>query len=187
LGLARPLRLEMTRIDLAEIARDAIERLKESGRLEGLKIEQPAPYVRIITYGDETRLRQVVFNIILNAAEAMPSGGRLSVEIAADTSEARLSVRDSGPGIAPDILPHIFDPFFTTKPKGTGLGLVTSQAIVDAHGGTIDIQSELGGRGTWVLLRIPVTSPTQGVVDGTPSATRDPELTERTREGPRHE
>jgi signal transduction histidine kinase len=119
----------------------------------------------------------VVFNIILNAAEAMPSGGRLGVEIAADDSEARLSVRDSGPGIAPDVLPHIFDPFFTTKPKGTGLGLVTSQAIVDAHGGTIAIQSELG-RGTCVLLRIPVTLPTQGVVDGTPSATRDPELTE---------
>src|SRR2546423_15151653 len=92
LELARPLRLEMTRIDLAEIARDAIERLKESGRFEGLKIKQPAPHVRIIAYGDETRLRQVVFNIILNAAEAMPSGGRLGVEIAANDSEARLSV-----------------------------------------------------------------------------------------------
>ncbi|OOO00920.1 MAG: Sporulation kinase A [Chromatiales bacterium USCg_Taylor] len=169
LELARPLRLEMTRVDLAEIARDAIERLKESGSLGELVIDQPAPYVCAVTYGDETKLRQVVFNIIVNAAEAMPSGGRLSIEIAADHNEARLFVKDSGAGIPPDVLAHIFDPFFTTKPKGTGLGLITSQAIVDAHGGTIDIQSE-PGRGTCVSLRIPVSSQMQGMVGGNPSA-----------------
>ncbi|MBA3494685.1 MAG: hypothetical protein H0T87_11395, partial [Gammaproteobacteria bacterium] len=84
-------------------------------------------------------------------------------------NEARLFVKDSGAGIPPDVLAHIFDPFFTTKPKGTGLGLITSQAIVDAHGGTIDIQSE-PGRGTCVSLRIPVSSRMQGMVGGNPPA-----------------
>jgi Signal transduction histidine kinase len=165
LDLARPLRLEITRVDLAEIARDGIERLKESGKLDGLAIQPMPADLQLNVYGDETRLRQVVFNIFLNAAEAMPSGGQLGIEVGLKDDEAWLSATDTGPGIPADLLPHVFDPFFTTKPRGTGLGLVTSQAIVDAHGGSIDIQSQ-PGKGTCVTLRIPLGPRTTG--DGAP-------------------
>lgn len=98
LELARPLRLELTRVDLAEIAHDAIERLKESGSLGELMIDQPAPHVCAVTYGDETKLRQVVLNIVLNAAEAMPSGGHLGIQMGLENEAARLCVTDTGPG-----------------------------------------------------------------------------------------
>lgn len=154
LDLARPLRLDITRIDLAEIMCDAVERLKGSGKLDALEIQQIPQDIHLIAHGDETKLRQVVFNVILNAAEAMPSGGHLGIQMGLENKEVRLSVTDTGPGIPADVVPYVFNPFFTTKPRGAGLGLVTSQAIVDAHGGSIDIQSR-PGKGTCVILRIP--------------------------------
>lgn len=128
LDLARPVRLDIAPVDLADIARDTVERLKESGGLAGLRIEEPEPDVHIIVYGDETKLRQVVLNIILNAIEAIPSRGCLGIELALEGRDAILKVTDTGLGIPPDVLPRVFDAFFTTKPKGTGLGLVTCQA-----------------------------------------------------------
>jgi two-component system, NtrC family, sensor kinase len=165
LDLARPMQLDITRIDLADIVCDAVERLKGSGKLDALEIQQIPQDIHLTAYGDETKIRQVVFNIILNAAEAMPSGGHLGIQMELENEAARLSVTDTGPGIPADVLPYVFDPFFTTKPRGAGLGLVTSQAIVDAHGGSIDIQSR-PGKGTSVILRLPLEPRTTG--DGAP-------------------
>lgn len=171
LDLARPPRLEPARIDLAELAREAIERLGESGKLRALRIEQPASDVHVTVYGDEAKLRQVVFNIVLNAVEAMPSGGALTIRVAQKGDEAVLHVADTGSGIPPEVLPHVFDPFFSTKPKGTGLGLVISQAIVDAHGGAIDLRSE-AGKGTRVAVRLPAKPPVGSAVPRTSSSGR---------------
>jgi signal transduction histidine kinase len=102
------------------------------------------------TVGDRSALGQVLLNLVLNAAQALPEGRADANEIALTTftagGEITVEIRDSGAGIAPDVLPHIFDPFYTTKRigEGTGLGLAVSCRIVADHGGRIDVASELG-------------------------------------------
>jgi two-component system cell cycle sensor histidine kinase/response regulator CckA len=119
--------------------------------------------------GDDTQLHQVLLNVCLNARDAMPDGGTLRIE--ADVVEPRLPVRgrgrfvriavhDTGCGMDRATLDKVFDPFFTTKEvgKGTGLGLYMAYRIVERHGGTIDIESELG-KGTAVEIYLPAAAP----------------------------
>jgi signal transduction histidine kinase len=105
---------------------------------------------------DVPRIKQVFLNIINNAVYAMKDGGSLTIRTTVAGDACRIAFEDTGPGIAPDILGRIFDPFFTTKPEvsGTGLGLSVSLGIVQSHGGTIDVQSELG-KGTTFSVTLP--------------------------------
>ena len=122
--------------------------------------------------GDATQLHQVIMNLCVNARDAMPDGGVLSISAEnffIDENYARINidakvgpyvvitVSDTGTGIPPEILDRIFEPFFTTKEpgKGTGLGLSTSLAIVKSHGGFINVYSEVG-RGTAFKVYLPV-------------------------------
>jgi PAS domain S-box-containing protein len=105
---------------------------------------------------DRGQFEQVLVNLAVNARDAMPSGGRLSISTGCDDFEVWLRVRDSGTGIAPEHVQHIFEPFFTTKEKdkGTGLGLATVYGIVEQSGGRITVETELG-RGTAFTIRFP--------------------------------
>jgi two-component system NtrC family sensor kinase len=111
--------------------------------------------------GDADQLTQVLINLVGNAADAMPDGGRLVVatEVRPDTDSVVLSVSDTGTGISEAQLPHIFDAFYTTKPegKGTGLGLSVTAGIVKGHSGTIEVESE-PGRGTTMRVCLPLSS-----------------------------
>jgi len=100
---------------------------------------------------DPQMLGQVIVNLIRNAAEAMPGGGKLSISAEREAGALRLIVRDTGPGIAPDELDRVFDPFYTTKPSGTGLGLAIVHRIVDAHGGSVSVQNDGGAVFTLTL------------------------------------
>jgi len=115
------------------------------------------------------RLQQVFINIILNAIDAMPDGGRLTVDLAETASEAVVSIADTGTGIKEQHLPRIFDPFFTTKGigKGTGLGLSISYAIVKEHEGRIDVRSE-AGRGTRFTIVLPKDLDRRRAAKGSP-------------------
>ena len=111
-------------------------------------------------HGSEARLAQVISNLLVNAAQAIPEGQR-DPEIAistwrTDRGWVAIEVRDNGAGIPPDVLPHIFDPFFTTKPvgEGTGLGLSICHGIVEALGGEIRVETQVG-RGTAVRMVLP--------------------------------
>jgi two-component system NtrC family sensor kinase len=107
---------------------------------------------------DATQLAQVFMNLLLNAAEATPEGGHITIAAGKLTYQEAIEVRisDTGSGIPPDILPHIFDPFFTTKKgKGTGLGLSISQAYLRSHDGEIRADSVLG-HGTTITLTLPI-------------------------------
>ena len=118
---------------------------------------------------DAGQLAQVIHNLVLNAAEAMPDGGKISVRLAAEPATAdraasvRLSIIDGGTGIHAKHLPKIFDPYFTTKQKGSGLGLAVVYSIIKKHGGDITVESELG-RGTAFHVFLPrateVSAPT---------------------------
>jgi two-component system, NtrC family, sensor kinase len=109
---------------------------------------------------DASQVQQVVLNLVLNAAEAMTDGGRVTLSTRAFPGENRmqLSVVDSGAGIPPEVLPRIFDPFFTTKEegKGVGLGLAVVYGIVQAHGGDIEVEST-PGKGTCFRVVLPLT------------------------------
>jgi two-component system, NtrC family, sensor histidine kinase PilS len=106
-------------------------------------------------HADPAKLRQVLWNLLRNAADAATAGGKhVRVTARDDAGGATVTVTDDGPGIKPEQLAQIFDPFFTTKSKGTGLGLATCQAIVAEHGGRIVVESEVG-KGTKMVVRLP--------------------------------
>src|SRR6267143_1192196 len=106
---------------------------------------------------DRDQVIQVLWNVALNAVESMQGRGRLSLEVNRQNGDVALSVSDSGAGIAAENLPRVFEPFYTGKPKGSGLGLTIAERIVGAHGGRIEIDSELG-RGTRVTLLFPLAA-----------------------------
>lgn len=123
---------------------------------------------------DENQMSQVLDNIVINARDAMPMGGTITVSaenvtggsplppVLAPGNYVRISVADQGTGISPDHLPRIFDPFFTTKQKGSGLGLATSYSIVKRHGGAIEAESELGKGSTFIIF-LPASGKTRAV------------------------
>jgi two-component system sensor histidine kinase PilS (NtrC family) len=115
-----------------------------------MEVDRPLPI-----HADPAKLRQVLWNLLRNAADAAALGGKhVTVDAWRDPHATTIVVSDDGPGIAADKLAHIFDPFFTTKTRGTGLGLATCHAIIAEHHGHIDVASELG-QGTKMVITIP--------------------------------
>ncbi|MDY6838120.1 MAG: ATP-binding protein [Thermodesulfobacteriota bacterium] len=106
-------------------------------------------------FADPKQMKQVLLNIMKNAVEAMPEGGRLSVRTQLQGGNAELRITDTGKGVTPEDLKTIFDPFVTTKPKGTGLGLAISRKIVEDHEGRISIETKPGD-GTACSIILPV-------------------------------
>jgi signal transduction histidine kinase len=104
---------------------------------------------------DRDQVTQVLWNVALNGVQAMNGRGRLSLEVARQNGDVALAVSDTGPGIPRDHLARVFEPFYSGKPNGSGLGLTIAERIVAAHGGRIEIDSEVG-RGTRVTLLFPV-------------------------------
>jgi signal transduction histidine kinase len=104
---------------------------------------------------DRDLFRQALLNLMLNAEQAMPQGGEITIQAVQEADRVCLSLIDTGKGMTPEVLGRIFKPFFSTKPGGTGLGLPTTRKIIRAHGGTLDAQSEVG-RGTKFTIRLPV-------------------------------
>ena len=111
---------------------------------------------------DPNQLRQALDNIVRNALDATPPGGSVAVSATSLPREHVIEVRDTGEGIPADTLPKIFDLYFTSKPGGTGIGLAVTQQIVAAHGGSIEVESEVG-RGTCLRVRLPATAPASHV------------------------
>jgi PAS domain S-box-containing protein len=118
------------------------------------RVDKGLPPVR----GDFNQLQQSIINLIFNAIDAMPDGGRLQLEgrFDPDKKHVQITVTDNGQGIDPQDLPHIFEPFFTTKSEGfgVGLGLSTMYGIIEHHNGTVDVQSSKG-KGTTFTIRLP--------------------------------
>ncbi|MCL6449588.1 MAG: two-component system sensor histidine kinase AtoS [Armatimonadetes bacterium] len=117
---------------------------------------------------DPLQMEQVLYNVLYNAAQAMCDQGVIEVgtEFNPDRNMLLVSIRDHGPGIPKEIMPHLFDPFFTTKPKGVGLGLAIAYEIMRAHGGEIEMVSQVG-QGTTCLLYIPAAKGAENDVHST--------------------
>jgi signal transduction histidine kinase len=151
------------RIDLKESIEEILSLIDYKLKNMNIRLElelEPIPEF----YAQGERLQQVFINIILNALDAMPQGGKLGIRLSMVNDAAVVRIADTGTGIKPEHVSHIFDPFFTTKGvgKGTGLGLSISYAIIKEHEGHIQVQSEVG-RGSTFTITLPVGR------DGTPS------------------
>jgi len=147
--------LKPVSVDLNEMV-DRMRRLLRSVVDDRIEIIV-SPTARSPVFADPGQIEQVILNLALNARDAMPDGGRLSLSTA-DTADGTVAliVRDTGTGIADDVLPHIFEPFFTTKElgQGTGLGLAMVHGIVRQSGGSISVDSQPGS-GTTFTVRLP--------------------------------
>jgi PAS domain S-box-containing protein len=105
-----------------------------------------------LVYVDPQQMRQVLENLVINAYQAMPDGGTLTIEAKASRDEVRLSIADTGVGIAKQAMGKLFEPLFSTKPRGIGLGLAVSKTLVEANGGSIEVESEEGKGSTFTLI-----------------------------------
>ncbi len=128
-------------------------------KLEKSNIEVEKDYEKSlkIYYGDSQHIEQVIINLVLNAVDSMPQGGKLLISTSFNNSAALIGIQDNGIGISPENIDKIFDPFFTTKEpgKGTGLGLSVSYNIIKEHGGDISVESEVN-RGTKFIVSLPL-------------------------------
>ncbi|MDD2364922.1 MAG: ATP-binding protein [Desulfuromonadaceae bacterium] len=137
---ARPAKPEMKEIQLKKYVDEIIMFLINDGKFEGVKIKNALKPNELIA-ADPDQLRQVIINLLQNAADAMERGGEIVIEY----SDSCLSITDDGSGINEDSAKHLFEPFWTTKPTGTGLGLAISYRIIEAHGGSISFETPASG------------------------------------------
>jgi signal transduction histidine kinase len=167
LSLARPVGLNTQPLDLHAVINGALARLAGLPGIERVTVERHFDPALPVVTGDAARLEQAVLNLCVNAVEAMPDGGRLTVTTRGGDGEVVLDVADTGIGIPAENLERILKPFVSTKPLGTGLGLPLVARVVAAHGGRLTIESEVG-RGTQFHIHLPVQAPTA------PSGTEGP-------------
>ena len=154
LNFARPRAAIRRGFDLHEMLDRLLRMYKEQSDASGITVQRTyEPGTGHLT-ADATQMEQVFLNLIHNAIQAMEGGGTLWVHARAVDRSVRVSFKDSGKGIPAGDIARIFQPFFTTKHRGSGLGLPTVLKIAEAHGGTVDIKSDLG-RGTTAIVTIP--------------------------------
>ncbi|WAH35945.1 PAS domain S-box protein [Alicyclobacillus dauci] len=143
----------------SEIVRNIIEEvvtlMNAEALLHNVSIQLDLPKAPVIIQCDVNQMKQVLVNIIKNAVEAFHESGVIRITLRSKEDFIEISVEDNGPGIPEEDLELLGKPFFTTKEKGTGLGLLVSRRIVQAHGGTLHVRSKLA-EGTTVLLRLPL-------------------------------
>jgi two-component system, NtrC family, sensor histidine kinase PilS len=153
LEYARPAPLSIATFDVAAATEEVLLLLEHRASPGSLKvIREFAPSIPWAV--DAQQFRQILWNLCLNAVEAMPEGGELRVSVAVRGATLEVAVSDTGDGIAAADVSHVFEPFFSTKPEGTGLGLALVHRIVQDHGGEIDVRSS-PGLGTTFTLTLP--------------------------------
>ena len=154
LAALRPSRPNLAPGSLADPLRDCLATLRaqlEERRIHvTLDVPSSLPSVAL----DRAQMVQVFFNILKNALEAMRDGGAIAMSISSDDDTVSVKIADSGEGMPPERLAHLFEPYRTSKANGTGLGLMITKRIVGDHGGTIDVESEVG-HGTVFTIRLP--------------------------------
>ena len=159
LNLARPAQVDSGPVDLNAVINDVLALLEHQLRNGRIQVRKELSAASPVVQGIEHKLQQVFLNLFLNARDAMPKGGWLSIVTRDGEQSAVVEIGDTGSGIPAEQLSRIYDPFFTTKAigKGTGLGLSITYGIVQEHGGTITCDSAIG-QGTRFILTLPRAS-----------------------------
>lgn len=167
LRFARVKDLELRPTRLSTVIEELVDFFSPTARLGGLNVTLYIPADLPLVMLDREMFKQALLNLLLNAQQAMPKGGELIFQAGREPSGIFLSVIDNGPGMPPEVVEKAFKPFFTTRKGGTGLGLATTRRIVEAHGGRLELQSEVG-HGTKFTLRLP-SAPASTLLPYTPT------------------
>ncbi|MBI5749626.1 MAG: GAF domain-containing protein [Nitrospinae bacterium] len=163
LDFARQREPKMDKTCIVDVLKDTLNLVSHLAKVSNVQIVEEyidnPPLVSV----DVQQMKQVFLNLFNNAIYVMPKGGSMKVMVSKEAEWVNVSIHDSGGGIPKDIIHKIFDPFFTTKPqaKGTGLGLSISHGIVERHGGTIGVESEID-RGSIFTVKLPAVDETKG-------------------------
>lgn len=154
LRFARLKDLELSPTDLSSVVEEIIDFFTPvalENRIE-IKSYLPADLPQVCLHRET--FKQGLLNLLINAQQAMPEGGEITFQAMRDRERVVLNLIDTGKGMSPEVAARAFRPFFSARPGGTGLGLATTRKIIEAHGGTIEVQSEVG-RGTKFTIRLP--------------------------------
>jgi len=166
---SRPEQLRLEVLDLRSLVTELCDLVKPELDAAGIVLKIDLPEEPMEIDGDRERLRQALLNVVRNSTQAMAHGGELDVRVEPEPPLfARLSVRDTGPGIAPSDLERIFELYYSNKPGGSGFGLFLVHRIVREHGGMVTASSE-PGEGTEIVFHLPL----QGVLEPGDSATEE--------------
>jgi len=157
LSFAKPISPAFEALDGSRAMTETVELFRQEVAERGIELVARAGEP-VFVRADPGQLRQVLWNLLGNAADATPPGGRVEVRFSRQAGEGILEVADTGHGIADGDLEQIFDPFFTTKERGTGLGLAIVHRIVEAHSGHLSVVSEVG-KGTTFRVALPIAPP----------------------------
>jgi signal transduction histidine kinase len=170
--VAGTLKLDFQDVDLKEVAKASLETFRVQATEKGIALElvEIPEEVSCIIWGDESRLHQVLANLLSNALKFTPSGGSVSVQLRKVEVNAIIVVKDTGKGISTKFLPHIFERFSQDKAsapenRGLGLGLAICKYLVELHGGSITAESEGLGRGTTIKVELPAKASDYGPGD----------------------
>jgi two-component system sensor histidine kinase HydH len=171
LHFARPGEIALSSLELRPLLEELIQHsANHPAHAQGVTIELKCPELTVLA--DEQKLRQALRNLLENALDWSPPGGRVRLTAWRSGAEMAVSVEDSGPGVAPGDAARLFEPFFTTRPEGTGLGLALAHTIAELHQGRLTVDphhSELGGARflfRWLTTR--ETPPTRAGQAGNP-------------------
>jgi signal transduction histidine kinase len=159
---SRPMDLDLREQNVRRVIDQTVELAGAELKGHGVRIELEASPETVLVRIDEELMRQALLNLLLNAMQAMSSGGWVRISVRRDQRFAVVEVADNGVGIPDSVLPRIFDLYFTTKPKGSGIGLAMTYRILQLHGGTLSVRSEADPasplHGTTFTLHIPISN-----------------------------
>ncbi len=155
LRFAKPKESGKELADIGIIIQEAVSLIQSHTKTQGIIVESKLETVLPVLLIDRDQIKQVVLNLLLNACQAMPTGGELRLSASHAGNRVRIEITDTGIGIPEKNLKNIFNPFFTTKAEGTGLGLALSFTVIESHGGTIEAKSE-EGKGSIFTISLPL-------------------------------
>ena len=155
LDYARPPHVERQQIDLETVVQNVLGLIRVRAERQRVEVQLVSPVAGVPISADVNQMQQVVLNLTLNALDAMPQGGRLTLTTSRRGDWAELIVADTGPGISEDMRERLFQPFATDKETGLGLGLVITRRILEAHGGEVTAENSTRG-GAVFHVRLPV-------------------------------
>jgi signal transduction histidine kinase len=154
LSYARPAKPEFVEVDIVEAVRRTVSILSAQRKQFNAEIRTSLTDDKILIYADKKQIQQILWNVTLNALQALDEIGLVEITISTDDTNVIIEVKDTGRGIPTDQIGYVFQPFFTTKHKGTGLGMTITKRIIEQHRGEIQIKSEVN-EGTIITIVLP--------------------------------
>jgi two-component system, NtrC family, sensor histidine kinase HydH len=155
LAFIKKTELHLSRVDINEVVSDMIDFYSPQASSRSITVRSSPAGESLICKADADSLKQVLLNLFINAQQAMPNGGELMLRTQKNGKNAVIIVSDTGRGIEPENMDKIFNAYYSTRPGGSGLGLSTSKKIIEAHNGSIRIDS-LPGKGTSFTIQLPL-------------------------------